>query len=190
MCCTCHFWSCSLCSFGFCLLVSSVSNFHPDTGRQHGLLFRFVCSAVLQAGGGCRRQMFTGLCGEHSQYSSHTGFSPTRSVCAFPIYNAQASGCSTGSMPWVVCGSSFRILQKGRLGWACVLCLPQPEQLRQPGAWWAHSSRVQRALSPPWSQPVSVHASWVCLVSVLGSWSLAATLPVDVNHPESQEVFG
>ena len=32
---------------------------------------------------------------------------------------------------------------------------------------------------------VSVHAGWVHLVSVLGSWSLAATLPADVNHPES-----
>ena len=37
---------------------------------------------------------------------------------------------------------------------------------------------------------ISGHAGWVCLVSVLGSWSLAATLPADVNHPESQEVFG
>ena len=33
---------------------------------------------------------------------------------------------------------------------------------------------------------VSVHAGRVRLVSVLGSWTLAATLPVDVNHPESQ----
>ena len=36
---------------------------------------------------------------------------------------------------------------------------------------------------------VSARAGWVCLVSVLGSWSLAATLLADVNHPESQEVF-
>ena len=28
------------------------------------------------------------------------------------------------------------------------------------------------------------------LVSVLGSWPLAATLPADVDHPECQEVFG
>ena len=31
--------------------------------------------------------------------------------------------------------------------------------------------------------------SQVCSVSLLGSWSLAATLPADVNHPESQEVL-
>ena len=30
----------------------------------------------------------------------------------------------------------------------------------------------------------------VCHGSLLGSWSLAATLPVDVNHPESQEILG
>ena len=29
---------------------------------------------------------------------------------------------------------------------------------------------------------VSAHAGWVSLVSVLGSWSVAATLPADVNH--------
>ena len=37
---------------------------------------------------------------------------------------------------------------------------------------------------------VSAHAGWGRLVSVLGSWSLAAALLADVNHPESQEVFG
>ena len=31
--------------------------------------------------------------------------------------------------------------------------------------------------------------SQVCRVSLLGSWSLAATLLVDVDHPESQEVL-
>ena len=30
----------------------------------------------------------------------------------------------------------------------------------------------------------------VHLVSVLGSWPVASTLPEDVDHPESQEVFG
>ena len=36
--------------------------------------------------------------------------------------------------------------EKRRFGCACVLCLPQPERLRQPEA-WAHSPRVQRAFS-------------------------------------------
>ena len=37
---------------------------------------------------------------------------------------------------------------------------------------------------------VSARSGWVHLVSVLGSWSLAAALPADVHHPESQKVFG
>ena len=37
---------------------------------------------------------------------------------------------------------------------------------------------------------VTTHAGEVRLVSLLGSWSLAATLPADVSHPESQEVSG
>ena len=70
--------------------------------------------------------------------------------------------------------------QKRGLSWACVLCLPWPEQLRQPGAWQAQSPRVWCALSPPWSQPQfpRVPVGCVSLVSVLGSWPLAATLPV------------
>ena len=52
------------------------------------------------------------------------------------------------------------------------------------------------ALSPgavrliPSMVPASVSAPIRCALSVLGSLSLAATLPGDVNHPESQEVFG
>ena len=42
----------------------------------------------------------------------------------------------------------------------------------------------------PSSVPASVSACLARLVSLLGSWSLAATLPADVNHPGSQEVFG
>ena len=53
------------------------------------------------------------------------------------------------------------------------------------------------ALSPgavhliPSAVPASVSGctDWVHLVSLLGSWFLAATLLVDVNHPQSQEVF-
>ena len=60
----------------------------------------------------------------------------------------------------------------------------------------SHASKV--ILSPgavsliPSAVPASVsaRASWVRLLSFPGSWSLAVTLPVDVNHPESEEVFG
>ena len=52
------------------------------------------------------------MCGEHSPCSGHTGFAPYRGVCAFPVYLAQAPGCSVWSGPCVECGSSFRVLHK------------------------------------------------------------------------------
>ena len=53
-------------------------------------------------------------------------------------------------------------------------------------------SPVPCALSSLRSQPQFPCAPVGCmhLVSVLGSWPLAATLPAEVDHPESQEVFG
>ena len=36
----------------------------------------------------------TGICGECLQYLGHTGFAPAHCVCAFPVYTAQALGCS------------------------------------------------------------------------------------------------
>ena len=50
ICCTCHFQSgyTFFVYFGFvCLQISSVSNFHPDTGSKGDQLFRLTCSAVL-----------------------------------------------------------------------------------------------------------------------------------------------
>ena len=55
-----------------------------------------------------------------------------------------------------------------------------------------YSPQVQCTLSPVRSQPQFLHVPVGCvhLVSVLESWPLAATLLADVNHPESQEIFG
>ena len=74
-----------------------------------------------------------------------------------------------------------------------------PERLRQPRARPTHSPRVRRAFSPPRSQPQLPPAPVRC-VHFLPSASpapvpacalcLDATLPANVNHPESQEVFG
>ena len=67
----------------------------------------------------------------------------------------------------------FRFLgtpQRHRLSWACVLWLPWSEQLRQPGAWWAHSLQVQHDFSPPrpslgfrmcWSGVPCVSPGWL-----------------------------
>ena len=97
----------------------------------------------------------------------HSGFAPDHSVCAFPVYTAQAPGCSAGELSKA--GAGFRSLpnskpirfrfsgtpQRHRLNWSCLLCHPRFEQLRRPGAWRVHSSQVgQCVLSPPWSQPI------------------------------------
>ena len=116
---------------------------------------------------------------------------PRSWVCAFPIYTAQAPGCYIGIGPLVACSSSFWVLHKStdRVGHVFV---PSSARAAQ------EARSLMSALSPgavrliPSVVPASVstRAGPVCLVSVLGSWSLATTLPVDVNHPESQEVFG
>ena len=106
-------------------------------------------------------------------------------------YTADTPGCSPGSGPCAACGSRFRVLHKRADSVGPAFCA-FPAQAAQA------ARSLTGALSPgavrflPSAVPASVSTctSWVPLVSVLGSWSLAATLPVDVNHPESQEVFG
>ena len=58
--------------------------------------------------GGTLQTNITGVCGECLQCLGHTGFAPAHSVCAFPVYTAQASGCSVGSSPWVACTSQVQ----------------------------------------------------------------------------------
>ena len=111
-----------------------------------------------------------GLCGEHSQCSGHTGFASLRGVCFTSTLLRLPAALWERALHCVrfqFSGSP----QKLRLSRACVLCLPGLEQLRPPGAWRAHSPRVQGAFSPPRARPS------VRLVSVPGSWSLATTLP-------------
>ena len=43
-------------------------------------------------------------------------------VCAFPVYTAQAPGCSIWSGPCVECSSSFRVLHKSADSVALALC--------------------------------------------------------------------
>ena len=85
--------------------------------------------------------------------------------------------------------------QRRRLCWACVLCPSQVQQLRWPSAWWARSPPVEGCdLSPPPSLLLGfLGVQWAhllrCALCLLGSWFLAATLPADVDRPESQEVL-
>ena len=93
---------------------------------------------------------------------------PHSRMCAFPVYTAQAPGCSAGELSKAGPGLhalprskplGFRFSgtpQRPRLSWACVLC---PSQV-----WVAQVSRCLIStlspggwciLSPPWSQPLS-----------------------------------
>ena len=102
--------------------VSSVSNFRPDTGGGGDLSFRFASSFQSCCGEGAALQTDIAVCGEHSPCSGHTGFAPLTSVCAFPVYTAQAPSCSMWSGPCVACGSSFRVLHKSADSVAPAFC--------------------------------------------------------------------
>ena len=85
----------------------------------------------------------TGVCsGVCSQYLGHTGFAPAHGVCAFPVYTAQALGCSARNClrPALGCmhfpglsrsGSDTRVLLKGTDSVGPAFCaLSRSEQLR------------------------------------------------------------
>ena len=87
--------------------------------------------------GGTLETSITGMCGECSQSTDHTGFSPTYGGVDFQVYTAQAPGCSAGELSKA--GPAFCALPRSKLlqfrfsgtpqrhrhGWACVLCPSQ-----------------------------------------------------------------
>ena len=126
-------------------------------------------------------------------------------MCAFPVYTAQAPGYSAGNclrqalgcvhFPGLSrSGSGSRVLSKGADSVGPVP-FPGPSSSGDHALGectllrWA----VRLIASPvpatrfPWCTRVT--PSQVCRMSLLGSRSLAATLPVDVNRPESQELL-
>ena len=148
----------------------------------------------------------TGKCGECSQCLGHTGFAPAHGVCAFPVYTAQAPGCSAGELskagPGLHALSRSKPLrfsfsgtpQRHRLSWACVMCPSQVRATQETrylasthspgGTVCLITSLVPAAPFPGCAAGVP---SQVCPVSPLGSWSLTANLMANVNHPGSQE---
>ena len=107
----------------------------------------------------------TGVCGERSQCLGHTGFAPAQGVCAFPVYTAQAPGCSARNclnralgcvhFPGLSrSGSGSRVLHEGADSVGPAFCaFPRSEQLRRPGAWQEHSPQVCGASYHVLSQP-------------------------------------
>ena len=91
----------------------------------------------LCCGEGETLQKITAMCGECSHGLGHSGFAPTHSMHAFPVYTAQAPGCSAGELSKVSpelhalpTSKPLRlrfsgIPQRHRLNWAYVLCPSQ-----------------------------------------------------------------
>ena len=112
------------------------------------------------------------MCGECLQCLGHTGFAPAHRTCAFPVYTAQAPGCSAGERSKV--GPGLRALprskplrcrfsgtpQRNRLGWACVLC---PSQVQVSQATRCLMSALFQLGGVSYYLPcLSPSVSWVC----------------------------
>ena len=111
-------------------------------------------------------------------------------ACAFPMHTAQSPSCSIWSGPCMACGSSSRVLHKSADSVGPVFCAFSTRAAQAAGSLRsAFSPGVVRLIPSAVPASVSTHAGWVRLVSVLRRRPLAATLQMDVNHPESQEVF-
>ena len=130
----------------------------------------------------------SGMYEECLQCFSRTGFAPAHGVCAFPVYTAQALGCSAGELSEAGPGLHaiprskplrFRFSgtpQRHRFSWACALC---PSQVQAAQVTRSSAS----AVTPSWrlcliASPVPVTRfsgctmgapSQVCHVFLLGN---------------------
>ena len=81
-------------------------------GGECGHLFRLTCSVVLW-GGRNTANKYHWRVWEMLACLDHTGFSPAHGTCAFPVYTAQAPGCSAGELSKA--GSGFLALPRSKL---------------------------------------------------------------------------
>ena len=95
--CTCHFQGGSLCFSFFCLLVSSVSDFHPDT---KGAVVDTFLASLVQSRCGEEGMLQTNNSGMCWQCFSHTGLAQ---LTLLRLY-VPLSGTIRG-WPWAVCTS-------------------------------------------------------------------------------------
>ena len=142
ICCTCHFQSGSFCLFQFLLfLVSSASNFCPDTRGRWWLLFQVhLLSRAVGRKQHCK-QISLACVGSAHSVSAALGLAPL-TACVLSFYTSQALCCSAGNyprralgcihFPRLSCsGSSSWVLHKGTDSVGPGFCaLPRFEQLR------------------------------------------------------------
>ena len=129
----------------------------------------------------------TGMCGECLQCLGHTGFAPAHGMCTFPVYTAQAPGCSAGELSKAGPGLCallwseplrFRFsgtTQRHRLDWIYILC---PSQVQAAQVTRCLASKLSQVGSVLITSPVPAArfpgcavtaSSQVCCVSPLGS---------------------
>ena len=138
ICCSCHFQSrfLFLVYFGFfCLQVSSVSNFCPDTGGEGSFIQAHLFNCAVGREEHCK-QISPACVGRARSVWATLGLPSLTGMCAFLVYTAQAAGWGN-FLKWALKLSKvprseplrFRFLgtpQKRRLSWACsVLCPSQ-----------------------------------------------------------------
>ena len=105
------------------------------------------------------KQISLARVGSALSVSATLGLPPALGMCAFPLYTAQATGCSAANrvkralgcmhFPGLShSGSGSRLLHQGtHLVGPAFCALPRSKQLRRPGAWGAHSLQVGGASS-------------------------------------------
>ena len=145
------------------------------------------------------RQMSLACVGSPRGFPATLGLAPLRAGVCFPRLHCSASRLL--SREWALpcmdfpglshSDSGFRVFCKSTDLVGSVFCAfpvgaaPAARSLRS-----ALSLGAGRLLLSAVPASVSVCAHPVHLVSVLATWTLAATLLAVVDHPESQEVFG
>ena len=129
--CTCHFQGSSLCFSFFCLLISSVPDFCPDTSAVVVDTFFLGSLVQLHCGeGGMLQTNNTGVC---LQCLSLAGPAPAHGAhrSGSRLLRREPSEADPG-LPAPPPSKPLRLRHSGspqrrRLGWACVLC---PSQVR------------------------------------------------------------
>ena len=88
-----------------------MSNFCPEpSGRRWFLVWVHLFSRAVWREGPCR-QISPACVGNTRRVPATLGLPPLMGVC-FPVYTAQAPGCSIWSGPCIACGSSFLVFHK------------------------------------------------------------------------------
>ena len=150
-----------------------------------GQFFRLTCSVVLWEGRKAANKYHWCVWGMLPVSRAHW-VCPAHEVCAFPVYTAQALGCSAGNclrralgcmhFPGLSrSGSGTRVLLKGSdLVGPAFCALPRSEPLRWPGVWQAWLLLLIASPVP---------------ASRFSGFTTSAPSQVDVDRPESQDVL-